>query len=60
MLCLQLVLEVGNILASSNPSIRSIFFVLSCLVDEGLHTLTVRALVFLEIHDVELVSESYN
>jgi hypothetical protein len=59
MLCFQLILEVTNILATTNPLICAIFFVFLSLIYKGLHTLTIRTFVLLEIHNVKFVSKSY-
>jgi hypothetical protein len=58
-LCFQLILDISHVLATSFPYVSPVLLVFGCLIYEWLHALTVRALIFLQVHDVKLVSESY-
>ena len=55
----EVVLIVVNVLAASCPHVRVVLSILLDRVHEGLHALAVGAFLFLQVHNVEGVVESY-
>ena len=55
----EIVLVVVNVFAASCPQIRVMLSILLDRVHEGLHALAVGAFLFLQVHNVEGIVETY-